>query len=108
MVITSHHIIPYNRSDCIASLEKINYWRDKRGHEIDFVLMSKENKPIALECKWTANDFNPKNLLSFRQLYPEGNNYVVAQDVDRSYVREYRSIKVHFVGLDELVRMLVG
>jgi predicted AAA+ superfamily ATPase len=30
---------------------QINYWRDKRGHEIDFVIAERSRPPIALECK---------------------------------------------------------
>ena len=31
---------------------RIGYWRDKRGHEIDFVLARRGQAPLALECKW--------------------------------------------------------
>jgi uncharacterized protein len=29
---------------------EVSYWRDKRGHEVDFILTGRRNKPIALEC----------------------------------------------------------
>ena len=49
---------------------EIFYWRDKRGHEIDFVLPGKRQEPMAIECKWSADDFDATNLKSFRGLYP--------------------------------------
>jgi predicted AAA+ superfamily ATPase len=30
---------------------RINYWRDKRGHEVDFVLAERRNNFLAIECK---------------------------------------------------------
>ena len=37
----------------------IRYWRDKRKHEVDFVLKKRGQAPIAIECKWSASDFRP-------------------------------------------------
>ncbi len=41
---------------------EISYWRDKAGHEVDFVLAGRRNKPLAVECKWSASDFDASNL----------------------------------------------
>lgn len=81
----------------------IRYWRDKRGHEVDFVLTSKPNKPIAVECKWSANTFSPRQLLSFRRQYPDGQNYVVSHDADRPFSKDYNGISVKFVDLKSLI-----
>jgi hypothetical protein len=59
-------------------------WRDKRGHEVDFVLAARRKKPVALECKWSANHFDLKSLIAFRHQHPEGDNLVIANDVDRA------------------------
>jgi len=75
------------------------YWRDKRGHEIDFVLAPRGNPPVAVECKWRADEFDPKNLKIFRKHYPEGKSVVAAADVDREFVRSYGDMEVSFVGL---------
>lgn len=85
---------------------KVNYWRDKQGHEIDFVLADKEKRPITIECKWSASKFEPSNLKIFRGHYPKGENFVVATDVDRSYQRDYDGIKVSFVSLQGLLESL--
>ena len=87
-----------------AQDQRIRYWRDKRGHEIDFVLAYRGGSTMAIECKWQAAGFDARNLKAFRSRYPDGDNFVVADDVDASYVREYGAVTVRFVNLPELVR----
>ncbi len=88
--------------------KKINYWRDKRGHEIDFIIAHREKAPTAIEVKWKVEDFDPKNLFAFRRRYHHGNNFVVSSDVDRVFARKYNGIKVTFSGLKELVEAEVS
>jgi predicted AAA+ superfamily ATPase len=85
---------------------KIYYWRDKHQHEIDFIIAKKRTEPIAIECKWTASDFNPANLKIFRRLYSKGLNFVVSSDVGKSYSRTYENILVKFVSLKDLIRTI--
>ena len=85
---------------------EVPYWRDKRGHEVDFILTGRRNKPIALECKWSASDFDATNLQAFRRQYPEGENIVVAHDVNRQFSRQYAGLTVRFESLPALVRMI--
>lgn len=83
---------------------KIHYWRDKRGHEIDFVLLrNRKLEPVAIECKWSASRFDPAHLRAFRRRYPDGKNYVVAGDVDRDFDRDYGELTVSFVSLAGLM-----
>jgi len=84
--------------------QRVRYWRDKRGHEIDFVLAHRGGSATAIECKWQAAGFDARNLRSFRSRYPDGDNFVVADDVDASYVRDYGGVTVRFVSLPELIR----
>ena len=81
----------------------IRYWRNKRGQEVDFVLTRTRWLPIAIECKWAASGFSPRSLLAFRKQYPDGENYIVAHDVDRSFTNTYNGIQVKFVNLDTLI-----
>lgn len=85
---------------------EIFYWRDKRGHEIDFVLAKKGRQPVVVECKWSLNNIESRNIRSFRRAYPEGENYIVSQAVSRPYSRRYGEIKLNFVGLEDLIRKL--
>ena len=84
----------------------INYWRDKRGHEVDFVYIQRGRKPVTIECKWSAGAFDAQNLLAFRRQYPEGMNFVVAPDVGQAYVHRFRTVSVQFVSLPELIDSL--
>jgi len=82
---------------------EINYWRDKNKHEIDFVYRRRGRPPDAVECKWSAGEFDPRNLLAFRRQYPKGRNWVVATDVERSYSRHHKGVDVLYVNLATLV-----
>ncbi|MGH7587220.1 MAG: ATP-binding protein [Gemmatimonadota bacterium] len=85
----------------------LRYWRNKRGAEVDFVLPRRgRGQPIAVECKWTAASFEEGALAAFRRLYPKGDNFVVARDVDVAYVREYEGLRVHFLSLEDLIARL--
>ena len=97
-------------NEIMANLQtrEVHYWRDKRGHEVDFVLTPHRGKPLAIECKWSASDFDAANLRAFRRQYPQGENVVVAPDVDRTFQRTYREIIVRFESLRSLTRQLTG
>lgn len=84
----------------------INYWRDKQKHEVDFVIIQRGKLPVALECKWSADYFEPNNIQAFRRQYPEGDNLVVASDVDRSFERRFGQELVRFVSLSGLIDFL--
>ena len=92
----------------------VNYWRDKSGHEIDFVMQNKkENSIDAIECKFLAQQDDSalaalaRNFEAFRRIYPEGRNFVVATNIDRSFERRCGSILVSFVGAQALVDALI-
>jgi predicted AAA+ superfamily ATPase len=87
---------------------EIRYWRDKRGHEVDFILAPTGESLLAIECKWSASDFASTNLQAFRRRYPDGNNLVVANDVERSYTRSYGDLSVQFVSLSELIARVLA
>jgi len=74
----------------------VHYWRDKRGHEIDFILLARGGKPTAIECKWSAAGFDAANLAAFRRQHPQGDNVVLAADVKAAYQRNYGLLKVRF------------
>jgi predicted AAA+ superfamily ATPase len=83
-ILWEHFVL--NELHAHLQTREIYYWRDKRQHEIDFVLKgSRRNEITTIECKWKAKDFDIRNLGSFRGLYPTGQNYVVSSDIPRSY-----------------------
>lgn len=88
-------------------LRALRYWRNKRGAEVDFVLPRRgAGGPIAIECKWQAGSFDPSALLAFRRVYPHGENFVVASDVERAFTRTYSGVRIDFVSLEELIARL--
>jgi len=103
-VLWEHYVL--NEIEAKLQTRKIHYWRDKRGHEVDFIILKRNNFPIAIECKWSANDFNPKNIQSFRLRYPDGLNYVVAKDIDRPYHTKHNGMGINFVSLNDLIQVL--
>ena len=101
-VLWEHYVL--NEYLARAQDQRVRYWRDKRGHEIDFVLAHRGGSTTAIECKWQAAGFDARNLKAFRSRYPDGDNFVVAHDVVDSYVRDYGAATVRFVSLPELMR----
>jgi predicted AAA+ superfamily ATPase len=87
---------------------KLRYWRTRHGNEIDFVLLRRGADPIAIECKWSWDAFDARNLRVFRTHYPEGRNYLVAHDVDRPLEREISGVRLHIVSPADLVAGLHG
>ncbi len=94
-------------NEIIANLQmkRIYYWRDKDGHEIDFVLYRNSQKPITIEVKWNANSYDAKNLTIFRKRYPEGENYLITHDTTHLYEKIYKGLKVKIAGIEEIEKI---
>lgn len=99
------HVV-LNELQAHLQTRRIGYWRDKRGHEIDFVLSRRGHAPLALECKWSAEDVDVTNLNAFAHHYPKAEIRVVAQDVDRAYQRKSDALTVTYCGLKALITSL--
>lgn len=84
----------------------IYYWRDKRGHEIDFVLSKQGSSPIVIECKWSADSIKVQNVIAFRERYPKGENLIVAYDVKKPFRKNQAGILLEFINLDDLVQRI--
>ncbi len=98
------HIV-LNELQAALQSRQICYWRDKRGHEIDFVLADRRSSPITIECKWSASSFDASCLQSFRNQYPTGQNYVIAHDVTQKYSRNFNDLIVQFISIAELLHI---
>lgn len=81
----------------------VRYWRDKRGHEVDLVVVRRDGSTTTIECKWRAAGFDARNVRAFRSRYPDGDNFVVTNDTATSYVRRYSGVPVRFVNLEDLI-----
>ena len=103
-LLWEHYVL--NEIQGCLQIRNVMYWRDKRGHEIDFVVAGRGRPPVAIECKWSATEFDPGNLKRFRERYPEGDSLVAAADVEKPFVRNYKGIEVTFVSLTGLIDAL--
>ena len=74
--------------------QKILYWRDKSGHELDFVLARRRDEVDVVECKCNPTEFDPASLKVFRGYYPHGKNYVVSPVQNGGYSKRYGGIEV--------------
>jgi hypothetical protein len=101
----SHCQILNELQACLDSAA-IRFWRDKRGHEIDFIVANRRRSPLAIECKWSADAFVPDNILSFRRGYPEGDNIVVCHDIDKAFSRRYGNTTIAFKSAEGFVSSL--
>ena len=88
-------------------VDRLHYWRDKRGHEVDFVVARPGRSPVAIECKWSRTQADRLGgVAAFRRAYPDGDNYVVASDVTRPLPVSDAGTQATVVSLDDLVAEL--
>lgn len=86
---------------------EIRYWRDKRGHEVDFVVMRRGRSPVAVECKWSASRTDDlRGLAAFAQAYPQAERLLVATDIARSFSVTAAGHPVECVGLPDLIERI--
>lgn len=82
--------------------KNLYYWRDKSGREMDFVIKGKDHSADAIECKINPDGFSSGNLVLFRSLYPEGNNYVVCPAIKIPYRRKHGTLVVQYCSTTNL------
>jgi len=100
----------YVLNEITAQLQStdLRYWRDKQGHEVDLIWLPRGKTPVAIECKWSARDFDPANLLVFARAYPKATLLVTTPDARPGFSRNYHGLKVEFLPLDRLVEQIAG
>ena len=82
--------------------EQVFYWRDKQQREVDFVVQRARDACDAIECKWSAESFEPRALVAFREHAPGGRNFVVCGTVASPYTRTLGGHEVRFLGATDL------
>jgi len=92
----------------IPSVREIKFWRDKEQREIDFVLPVSDDTYHAIECKWGTEGFDAKNLKTFRALYPQGKNLVIAPHRSEPHTRKLDGLNVTFASPTQLRELLVA
>lgn len=103
-LLWEHYVL--NELHARLQTRAVQYWRTKQGHEIDFVLARRGHPPIAIECKWSADEFEPSALKAFARRYRKAEAVVVAHDVSRSFRRRLDNRDVSFESLEGFVQRL--
>ncbi|MSU62625.1 MAG: hypothetical protein EXS31_09535 [Pedosphaera sp.] len=63
-------------------------------------------KPLAIECKWSADQFSPEGVQAFVRAYPDAEIVVVAQDVDRAFRQRFGEPEITFLSLPLLIERI--
>lgn len=95
-----------NELHAATQRREVQYWRTKSGHEVDFILAPRKASPMALECKWSQDAFDPSAMQAFRQRYPKGENVLAAADVKRESRRRIGGLEVRVVGLAQVAGLV--
>lgn len=90
-LLWEHYVL--NELQAHLQSRRIHYWRDKQGHEVDFVVVRRGRPPIAIETKWSSRDFDPRNIKVFTRQYPEAKVLVVASDMDQPFDYKAEGLK---------------
>jgi predicted AAA+ superfamily ATPase len=83
-------------------VQKVHFWRDEAGREVDFVVPKPGGRVDAIECKWNPEAFEANALRTFREAYPEGRNLVLSPHVMTGYERRMGDLRVEFLPIADL------
>ena len=70
---------------------------------MDLIWQPRSQPPLAIECKWSARDVDPANLLVFARAYPQAQLMVVTTDARPAFHREHAGVRIESVTLDRLI-----
>ena len=76
------------------------------GWWIDFVVTGRGGQVHAIECKWNADAWSPRNLAAFRKLHPHGLNIALSPQLEPAMARSRGGFEVVFSRLAEAVSMV--
>ena len=99
------HIV-LNEIYAYRQVRDVLYWRDKQGHEVDFIVQRRGNSPIAIECKWRDTNFDFSNLRVFLRKYKTAEVLVVCHNVKIPYSKKFGEFKVNFIDIASLTKLL--
>lgn len=99
-----HYVL--NELHAVMQFREINYWRDKRGHEVDFVIGRHGQPPLAIECKWRFRGDDLPGLDAFGRQYPQAERIVVASDASGKRSIRCGTGEATLMGLPELMAVL--
>lgn len=74
--------------------ERLHFWRDMAGREVDFVRPRGRGRVDAVECKWDPAEFDPAALKALRELHPAGANYLVCPSAGAAHKRRIKGLEL--------------
>jgi len=101
-IMWEHYVL--NELQSYLQSRQIRYWRDKNGHEVDFIIERRGLPPVAIEAKWRVNDFDYESLKTFKHYYPDSEIYIVASDLSNIMIKKITGFQVKMCGLSELIK----
>lgn len=99
-ILLEHWVL--NEFQSFLQGDSLNYWRDKSGHEVDFIWKRRGRPPIAMECKWQGDQLDPSSLKSFRGRHHEGENILISADQKKPMSFRSGPLKILHLGLYSL------
>ena len=99
-VLWEHLVLEQLQAHCPD--QPAQYWRDKKGHEVDFILAHGRDRVDAIECKWNPSALNPAGLTAFRSAHPGGRNYLVTPSSAPAHLKRFGDLEVWVCGLEAL------
>ena len=103
-ILWEHFVL--NEIQARLQTRDIHYWRDKQGHEIDFLLTPRGKPPIALECKWQSDKADWASMAIFLDKYPRARVLVVSPDNVKTHVKKVGSRQVFCVSLSNCIKAI--
>jgi len=82
------------------------YWRDKSGREIDYIIKTHDKRVLTFECRISPEHFDLRNLIAFRALYPNGDNYLVCPFVKENYQTRVQDRVLNVIGVSDLKQVI--
>lgn len=105
-ILWEHYVL--NELHARLQNREIRYWRDKRGHEVDFVIERRGRSPVAIECKWRYRKDDLHGLQAFARQYPDADRFIVAADVSGAQSIRCGNGEARLVDLTGLLTFLCG
>ena len=65
--------------------DRIFYWRDKAGREVDFAVRRGRDRVDLVECKMNPDELDGAAVRAFRASYPAGENFLASPTVKAPY-----------------------
>jgi hypothetical protein len=99
------HFVLNELQACLQS-RVVRYWRDKQGHEVDFIIERRGHNPIAIEAKWSSKICDFTGLRTFLHQYPNTKAFCVSSDLLKPIKKNINDISVIFTGLKDLLNYI--